>query len=88
MSSIKMEYEGLFSNATCRRGSKSQCLSRRCFGQEPPPPGARDKFGGPAMQQPPDVVPLMHEIRYKFTLWILAGTKEGPSAEGNCRCIR
>ena len=27
--------------------------------QEPPPPGARDKFGGPAMQQPPDVVPLM-----------------------------
>lgn len=60
----------------------------KMFGQEPPPPGARDKFGGPAMQQPPDVVPLMHEIRYKFTLWILAGTKEGPSAEGNCRCIR
>ena len=68
---------------------KTEKLSQpKMFGQEPPPPRARDKFGGPAMQQPPDVVPLMHEIRYKFTLRILAGTKEGPSAEGNCRCIR
>jgi len=25
------------------------------YEEEPPPPGARDKFGGPAMQQPPDV---------------------------------